>query len=317
MASDGAVVRLADLCLDVRYGYTAAATSAETGTKFLRVTDIASGMLDWNTVPNCHISGANYGRFQLAVGDIVIARMGTIGVSALIKEPVRAVAASYLIRFRIDPSVADPTFVSYVLRSPLFRDFIWTHGGGGAVQPNINAQVLGSFEFPLPSLAQQRRVAHILGDLDDKIELNRRMSQTLEATARALFKSWFVDFDPVRAKAEGRDPGLPEHLARLFPGSFEDSELGEMPAGWCIATLGDVAVSPRRPVKPSEFHPATTYIGLEHMPRKSIALAEWGNAASLESGKAAFRRGEILFGKLRPYFHKGAAPFKGVRQPPE
>ena len=74
----------------------------------------------------------------------------------------------------------------------------------------------------------------MLGTLDDKIELNRRMNETLEAMARALFKSWFVDFDPVRAKAEGRDPGLPKHIADLFPDRFEDSELGEIPAGWGI-----------------------------------------------------------------------------------
>ena len=80
-------------------------------------------------------------------------------------------------------------------------------------------------------LAEQRAIAHILGTLDDKIELNRRMNETLEAMARALFKSWFVDFDPVRAKAEGRDPGLPKPLADLFPDSFEDSELGEIPRG--------------------------------------------------------------------------------------
>jgi hypothetical protein len=79
---------------------------------------------------------------------------------------------------------------------------------------------------------EQRAIAHILGTLDDKIELNRRMNETLEAMARALFKSWFVDFDPVRAKAEGRDPGLPQPLADLFPDSFEDSELGEIPRGW-------------------------------------------------------------------------------------
>ena len=86
----------------------------------------------------------------------------------------------------------------------------------------------------MPPLDEQRAIAHILGTLDDKIELNRRMNETLEAMARALFKSWFVDFDPVRAKAEGRDPGLPQPLADLFPDSFEDSELGEIPKGWQV-----------------------------------------------------------------------------------
>jgi hypothetical protein len=86
--------------------------------------------------------------------------------------------------------------------------------------------------IPVPPIPEQRAIAHILGTLDDKIELNRRMSETLEAMARALFKSWFVDFDPVRAKMEGRDPGLPQALADLFPARLVDSELGEIPEGW-------------------------------------------------------------------------------------
>ena len=91
----------------------------------------------------------------------------------------------------------------------------------------------------IPPLDEQRAIAHILGTLDDKIELNRRMNETLEAMARALFKSWFVDFDPVRAKAEGRDPGLAKPFADLFPDSFEDSELGEIPKGWEVGTVDD------------------------------------------------------------------------------
>jgi len=88
--------------------------------------------------------------------------------------------------------------------------------------------------------AEQRAIAHILGTLDDKIELNRRMNETLEAMARALFKSWFVDFDPVRAKAEGRDPGLPAPVADLFPARLVDSELGEIPEGWEVKKLSDL-----------------------------------------------------------------------------
>jgi type I restriction enzyme S subunit len=165
----------------------------------------------------------------------------------------------------------------------------------------------------LPPLPEQRAIAHILGTLDDKIELNRRMNETLEAMARALFKSWFVDFDPVRAKAEGRDPGLPQPLAGLFPDRFEDSELGEIPAGWEIGTFGDVAEHPRRGVQPDQIELETSYIALEHMPKRCIALSDWGTAEGLESNKFEFKRGEILFGKLRPYFHKvGVAPVDGV-----
>jgi type I restriction enzyme S subunit len=110
------------------------------------------------------------------------------------------------------------------------------HGTG-----RLNSDELKALEVVLPPLPEQRTIAHILGTLDDKIELNRRMSETLEAMARALFKSWFVDFDPVRAKSEGRDPGLPRSLADLFPDSFEDSALGEIPKGWAVRRLRDLA----------------------------------------------------------------------------
>ena len=118
---------------------------------------------------------------------------------------------------------------------------------------------------------------------------------------------------PVRAKAEGRDPGLPKSLADLFPDSFEDSELGEIPKGWEIGTLGDIADHSRRGVRPNDMEPAIPYIALEHMPRRCIALSDWGAADGLESNKFKFKKGEILFGKLRPYFHKvGIAPVDGV-----
>ena len=93
----------------------------------------------------------------------------------------------------------------------------------------------------LPPEAEQRAIAHVLGTLDDKIELNRRMNETLEAMVRALFKSWFVDFDPVRAKIAGRDTGLPKHLADLFPDRLVDSELGEIPEGWKVKRIEDMA----------------------------------------------------------------------------
>ena len=173
--------------------------------------------------------------------------------------------------------------------------------------------------FPSRPLDEQRAIAHVLGTLDDKIELNRRMNETLEEMARALFRSWFVDFEPVRAKMEGRWrsgeslPGLPAHLHPLFPDRLVPSELGDIPEGWQVGTLGDVAVQRRRGVKPAEIDPADPYIALAHMPQRSIALTEWDTAEDIESGKFAFEQGEILFGKLRPYFHKiGVAPVGGV-----
>jgi type I restriction enzyme S subunit len=113
-------------------------------------------------------------------------------------------------------------------------------------------------------------------------------------------------------KGEG-SVGLPKPLADLFPDSFEDSELGEIPKGWEVGTLGDVAEHPRRGVRPAQIRGEAPYIALEHMPKRCIALSDWGTGDGLESNKFEFKRGEILFGKLRPYFHKvGVAPVDGV-----
>src|SRR2546429_4082809 len=118
----------------------------------------------------------------------------------------------------------DPLFVYYNLSR---RKTEIRHAASGSAQPILNKSAFGRLSIVLPTPREQRAIAHILGDMDDKIELNRRISETLEAMARALFKSWFVDFDPVRAKADGRSTGLPPHVDALFPDSFEESELGE------------------------------------------------------------------------------------------
>ncbi len=109
----------------------------------------------------------------------------------------------------------------------------------GSTMPKLTQGNMNRIRMITPPLPEQRVIAHILGTLDDKIELNRRMNETLEAMARALFKSWFVDFDPVRARMEGRDTGLPSNIADLFPDRLVDSELGEIPEGWEVKTLGE------------------------------------------------------------------------------
>ena len=189
----------------------------------------------------------------------------------------------------------------------------------GSPIPSTTRAAVYMLELDVPPKHEQRAIAHILGTLDDKIELNRKQNETLEAMARAMFKAWFVDFEPVRAKMEGRWkrgqslPGMPAHLYDLFPDRMVESELGEIPEGWGVGALGDVAVHLNRVVRPSEIERDEPYIGLEHMPKRCISLFEWSKADGLESNKLEFKRGEILFGKLRPYFHKvGVAPIDGV-----
>jgi type I restriction enzyme S subunit len=143
-------------------------------------------------------------------------------------------------KLTVDRCAADPLFVYYFVSSPESIARIIRDSEATGV-PKTNVAYLRDFPISLPPLLEQRAIASILGTLDDKIELNRRMNETLEAIARALFKSWFVDFDPVRAKIERRDPGFAKPLADLFPYSLAESELGEIPKGWSTAPIGELA----------------------------------------------------------------------------
>jgi restriction endonuclease S subunit len=182
-------------------------------------------------------------RHRIRSGDILFARRGvqaTGQISCVRDAEEGFICGTGAIRLRVsrDNSVIDAEYLSHVLADQSSIKWFKFHAIG-ATMPNLNEGIIRSFGFFVPPLSEQRAIAHILGTLDDKIDLNRRMNETLEAMARALFKSWFVDFDPVRAKAEGRDPGLPQEIADLFPDRFVDSELGEIPEGWEVAKFTD------------------------------------------------------------------------------
>ena len=235
-----------------------------------------------------------------------------------VSEGLPAICSTEFLVLR--PISIDRRFLHHLCLSPAFRTSLLarvtgTSGSHQRVAPMAALEI----EVAVPRIAEQRAIAHVLGTLDDKIELNHRMNKKLEAMARALFKSWFVDFDPVRAKMDGRWkrgqslPGLPAELYGLFPDRLVDSDLGEIPEGWELGSFGDVATVRRQGVDPASAGSDTPYIGLADMPRKSIALTNWGLAGSVSSTKTAFEAGDILFGKLRPYFHKvGMAPIGGL-----
>ena len=167
-------------------------------------------------------------------GTMAITIAANIAETAILTYP--ACFPDSVVGFIGDQSKCDTRFVEYNFRQ-LRNKIQHENVGTGSAQDNINLQTLGDLRFPLPPLPEQRAIAHILGTLDDKIELNRRMNQTLEAMARAIFQDWFVDFGPVRAKMEGQDPYLPPELWDLFPDDLVDSELGEIPEGWDVKTL--------------------------------------------------------------------------------
>ena len=203
----------------------------------------------------------------------------------------------------------DPVYLYYVMvsKKPELLDAVEAAGHGTGRLPTDK---LKNMRLPRFHSLTEAALAELFGTLDRRIELNRRMNVTLEAMVRVIFKDWFVNFGPTRAKAEGRAPYLAPEFWDLFPDALDEED---KPRGWQRGSLADIADAPSRGVNPAEVAEDTPYIGLEHLPRRSIALAEWGGARKVTSNKSVFKRGEFLFGKLRPHFHKvGVAPLDGI-----
>lgn len=218
--SDWKIYKLGEICKNIAYGYTESASSDIVGPKFLRITDIQYDFISWDKVPYCPINVENHKKYKLEIGDIVIARTGaSTGATAIFKNnEIDAVFASYLIRYKIDKEIANPFYIGHLLKSTLWRSYVSSIIGGSA-QPGANAKQFADFEFSLPDLATQTQIAQILTSLDDKIELNLQMNQTLEAMAQALFKEWFVDFN--------------------FPNFDGELENG-LPKGWRMGSLSEI-----------------------------------------------------------------------------
>jgi len=215
-------------------------------------------------------------------GDVVMTTEAPLGEIAQL-DGKRIALAQRLITLRGKPKVLDNTFLKFLMQSEFVQNQLKARSTGTTVL-GIRQSELRKVSLVLPLHDEQLAIASVLGALDGKIELNREMNETLEALAQTLFKNQFVD-----------------------------AAATKLPKGWRAGTLGEVTENPRRGIQPEEIKSSTPYIGLEHMPRRCIALSEWGHADELESNKFEFERGEILFGKLRPYFHKvGVAPVDGV-----
>ncbi|MEO2268619.1 restriction endonuclease subunit S [Pseudoalteromonas sp. YIC-656] len=271
-------VKLSELCSEISYGYTASADSEVVGPKFLRITDIQGGVVNWDEVPYCKVDEKNLAKNLLKKGDIVVARTGnSTGENYIFEADDDAVFASYLIRFRVNPELANPYFVWLQMRTHAWWNFV-SGAKGGSAQAGANAKILGLFEVELPERNIQDKIVSIVFDYFNKIELNRQTNQTLEQMAQALFKSWFVDFDPVidNALAAGNDipealqhkaeqraiykekaqqlavspetksKPLPDDIRALFPSEFEQTDdpsigvAGWIPKGWSSIYLSDL-----------------------------------------------------------------------------
>lgn len=170
--------------------------------------------------------------------DILLCLRGSLGKLGVVSDDMTAAIASSLVILR-PHSQTNSKFLFQWLKSPDFQQTLASFDNG-SVQGNLSVKSISKIAVPNFSPSDQKAIAHILGALDDKIELNQKMNQTLEEIAKAIFKSWFVDFDPVRAKAEGRPTGLPPEISDLFPDAFVDSEIGEIPKGWEVTNVGEI-----------------------------------------------------------------------------
>ena len=240
MASEWRLLAAEEFCASVRDGTHDSPKPVEHGRSLVTSRHITGGRLDLGNgylISQEDFDAINK-RSKVDRWDVLISMIGTVDEPCLIRdEPDFAIKNIGLFKCKGE---VEGKWLYYYLRTADAQQLI-REQARGTTQQYIPLGVLREFPVPVPSDPDEMRaVTHILGTLDDKIDLNRRMSETLEAMARALFKSWFVDFDPVRAKAEGRDLGLPKPLADLFPARLVDSELGEIPEGWEVRRVGDI-----------------------------------------------------------------------------
>ncbi len=247
MANEWTKVRLSD-CGDLRNGVNFSQAQEGSGIPIIKVKDFHDrffapirGLDELSaravSIPEDQI---------LQSGDTVIIRSNgnpnLVGRCLYVQEIVRPTTFSgFCIRFRPNRSVLEPRFASYLLRSPLSRRHFVSHGTGTGIQ-NLNQGAISSLAFHRPSIEEQQAINRVLGCLDDKIELNRQTNQTLESLAHGIFRYWFVDFDPIVAKADGRKPfGMTDEVLALFPERFVDSKIGPIPEGWSVGSLIDLA----------------------------------------------------------------------------
>jgi type I restriction enzyme S subunit len=226
-------------------------------------------------------------------------------------ESSALVSPDYVV-FECGPELL-PEFLHYYTKTASWRDWV-SAAGTGSVRSRIYFKELARMPMMLPPLPVQVDAVNVLQGLDALESEAIRENALLESTAREVFRAWFINFETTKAKAKwGQALGVDQANFALIPSTFHDSELGPIPNGWRVSTIGSICENIRSRADPAAIDEQTPYVGLEHVPRFSLALLEKGVAAGLESNKAWFCAGDILFGKLRPNLHKVVvAPCAGV-----
>ncbi len=212
--------------------------------RFIRIVDFTNG----NEEPR-YIQTPN-DKYFVNEDDIVMIRYGSQTAGKVVRG-LSGVLANNMFKVNLNVDFIGKKYLFLCLSENNVYEYL-RNSQASSTMPAINFGMMDSIKIRFPPLPYQKAIAHILGTLDDKIELNQKMNQTLEEIAKAIFKSWFVDFDPVRAKAEGRPTGLPPEISDLFPDELVDSEISEIPKGWDIGSISDFAFLNKKTVNPSQ-----------------------------------------------------------------
>ncbi len=287
---------------------TAPLSETKTPFKMIRTTNIRDGKID---LGECRYVSEDVfekwtRRAKVIDGDVLLTREAPIGEVGYVQGLGSVFLGQRVMQYRANATHLDPRFLFFSFRSKELQHQFGSHEGSGSVVSHIRVGDCSKFKIPLPPLPIQKAIAHILGTLDDRIELCRRMNETLEAMARALFKDWFIDFGPVRAKMEGREPpGLSPEIAALFPSKLVDSQLGEIPEGWAAASLKEIIeFNPTEGLKKGAVAP---YLDMAALPTSGccpdIAVPrEFGSGMK-------FRNDDTLVARITPCLENGKTAF--------
>lgn len=300
MKSEWRTVPIRELYQGLYDGPHATPKPSDSGPIFLGIKNVTDdGCLDLSDIRN--IAEEEFSawtrRVEPQAGDLVFTYEATLNRYAIIPEGFRGCLGRRMALIRPAPDKVDVRFLLYYFFTSEWRAVIKSNMLTGATVDRIPLTTFPEFPVCVPPLPTQRRIAGILSAYDELIENNQRRIRILEDMARSLYREWFVHF---------RYPGH-----ESVP--FVDSPLGQIPQEWDAKKLGDIAEDMRRNIPKGKLDESQPYVGLENIPRRSLALDSWEMASELGSNKLAFKKGEVLFGKIRPYFHKvSIAPFDGL-----
>ena len=240
-------------------------------------------------------------------GDTLLARITpclengkTAQVRCLDGDAIAEGSTEFIVLCGKDP--ADNDYIYYLCREPAFREYAIGRMEGTSGRQRVSWQSIAAYQFAFPSPEERRETARVLSTLDDRITLLRETNATLEAIAQALFKSWFVDFDLVRAKMEGRTPeGMDEATAALFPDGLETSELGEVPRGWRVGTVASVALLNAKSLSPRNPPPEINYLDLAGVKANVFDVPQCYSFADAPSrARRVLQEGDCIVGTVRP-----------------